>query len=628
MNLRQDNNYRVYPDFRGVQEKNRRSATKKLLLALALALTVVALMAGCARELEIDPPEVGKGVAAEIPLRDVERAVYNEITGSWMIPQSDPYTLENFQKACDDLASGESIQKLTRAEMAEFSGLERLKPTHYALRIYPKTEEEQWRVETMEEVGVEYAPLDYSGLTEAEVALVPQARRKIPSPFEKSPYTVTYDHTGSTDGGPTGPVTYHLPILYVVWPVEKPLPDDLEYRMDHEVFLPYKAPATRSAEYLSILEIEAIALAAESGTAHVIPMKRGAAREITGVLKTYDDVLKKNVPLANVTVRLRMGGAYSETCTDASGHFSIRRPVSFGGGPILHLLSFVFRDPQGRWKISAEDSSIPVLSMNVAVPGTPGSYSCGEIVVPPGEHQENEIHRAVNYFYNDQNVFPRYYPPTGLLITARSDYDWSSSGWMNITIHRDPQGNILLDKTLSTLHIGIFNNGRSDSDVIQTTLHEIGHAVHSLNSPDRWVETNSFLKESIASYVGWYLAQEYYKSLGRVSTGGNPSLVSNQARQDWTKTTNSTFGGYYNNGWYSPLFVDLTDDYNQKTSPSSSRPNDNISGISAPAVWSIISTSSDYRTEVREKIVNLAGTQPDFDEWIENFDDSPANNLR
>lgn len=71
-------------------------------------------------------------------------------TQSWIRPQNDPYRLENFQQAYDNIVSGES--KIVRAsdEFAasarsvrkEFSATAKtqlkLKATHYALKIFQK----------------------------------------------------------------------------------------------------------------------------------------------------------------------------------------------------------------------------------------------------------------------------------------------------------------------------------------------------------------------------------------------------------------------------------------------------------------------------------------------------------
>ncbi len=101
-------------------------------------------------------PDFGGGgvtdVMPELRTRSLDGAVYNEVVDAWMVPQADPYTLENFPKAYDKLAAQKSTQTLSKAQAAEFAASKKLAPTHYALKIYPKTEAEQWQVEMMEDV--------------------------------------------------------------------------------------------------------------------------------------------------------------------------------------------------------------------------------------------------------------------------------------------------------------------------------------------------------------------------------------------------------------------------------------------------------------------------------------------
>lgn len=47
----------------------------------------------------------------------LENVTYHGGTGSYMIPQNDPYTLMNFQNAYVKLANGNSDQVLTRSQM-------------------------------------------------------------------------------------------------------------------------------------------------------------------------------------------------------------------------------------------------------------------------------------------------------------------------------------------------------------------------------------------------------------------------------------------------------------------------------------------------------------------------------
>ncbi len=582
---------------------------KKTLFYLALAV----LVAGCAQDIELTEPLIAEGdpQTEYQPLtRSLEGAVYNDVVDAWMVPQADPYTLENFQRAYDNLALGKSTQKLSKAQAAEFTPAKKLAPTHYALKIYPKNEEEQWRVETMEDVQVAYIPFDWVQLSHDEVEKLPTSKTLTSSAAntfaEKSPYKVTYVNTHATDGGPTGPVTYQLPILYTVWPVDKPLPTDLEYVIDYEVFLPDAAAQMKGAEALSILEVEAVSAALGVVPIRVMPTTRAPAA-VSATLKIRDDILGKNVPLVNLVIQGRSGSNIKETTTDSNGTFSISMSnVGIVSHAAMSLIP-VYKSGSGLWMITTDTNiAIPYQGPNInAVPDI-SILSGKEFILPKGTYQENVIHRAVNYFYNVQNVFPKHYTSGGTKIIAHSGPSTANEGFASGSFG------------YPSYDIHIYNWEESHANVIGTTLHELGHLQHCRNSTNHYLTVPETFLEAFAAYSGWYLGQNYYASKG-ASLNLLGSDVVNQARQHWTKGSLS-FG--------SPLFVDLSDSYDQSTLFHNS-PKDQIQGVLPSDIWSILTTSTTW-PQCRQKIVNLVGTAPYFSMWIEDFDDwfeEPRNNM-
>lgn len=166
------------------------------------------------------------------PLLSLEDVVYHEGTDAYIVPQNDPYNLANFQNTYEKLAAGNSDQVLTRSQMNEFSETAQLEATHYALKVFPKNEEEQWKIELMEDIKVTYIPFDHIQLPEEETEKVKaiSTRSQLPTYPEVSPHKVIYDDL-ETLGGPEKPEaeTYIMPILYVVWPCDKPLPEGIDY---------------------------------------------------------------------------------------------------------------------------------------------------------------------------------------------------------------------------------------------------------------------------------------------------------------------------------------------------------------------------------------------------------------
>lgn len=522
-----------------------------------------------------------------MPLRNVENAIYNDVVDAWMIPLETPQT------------------PVTRGGVSASASSP--EPTHYALKIYPKTEDEQWQIEMMEDVRVSYIPFGYSQLTSREVESLPQSKTRsaVENTFaEKSPYTVTYDYFDASDGGPTGPRSFQLPILYVEWPIARPLPDDMEYAIDHEVFRPLPSPATRATT-------------------------RAAAPYMV-VITFYDEVTGTYIPLTNMDVHVRTNEYFYdpwndrdrpgywtldilEGVTDDRGAIDIGPlvaiyPSLFPNDPYC-LLNFDinYRDPDGKWKVTAPNSTVVAQYNDFGLFYFDWSPRDGDFILrEPDERQLIPIGQALKYFFDEQTDIPNE-PSNTLKIIANNYESISSNGSFSA----------------ANCTINIYNNGNPRYSVVGTTLHELGHFTHCYQTQSIFNNSNSFLKESFASYVGWYLGREYYKSLGWTPPNDNSSIISHNAQQGWTKTTSVSDGIHYE--WYSPLFVDLTDNYNQKTSSTPFCPNDNITGVPASAVWNIISTISTY-SQVRSKIVNLAGSSSGFNDWIRNFDESPANN--
>ncbi|MDR1671218.1 MAG: hypothetical protein LBR57_01720 [Alistipes sp.] len=501
---------------------------KFLLLFAPLLLTV-----GCAQNIEPVTLDGAPDVTERTRLLD--GAIYNEAADSWMLPQKDPFDLINFP------------------------GLE---ATHLALRIYPRNGEEQRQVETSDGVRVAYVPFDQSPLTARELDRLPVRTRTAADTFtEKSPYTVTWDD------GPAGPVTHRLPIMYTVWPIDRPLPDDLEYVVDYEIFLPAgpesaENPGAPFMEYMTV----------------------------SGDVLTYDSTLQANVPMSNLRIVHRLGSLITEAYTDKTGHFTMRvaklsDPTNPQSVPVSSF-AFTYQDRLGRWKIITDNTA----------PLSIGFEPDFLDVLPAGDRQENEIHRAMDYYYNVQNVFPK---PSSLIVEifAQTISNRASNGYFI------PPANITIPNN-STIYAG---GGRS-ARVVGAVLHEIGHFFLR----DR-KSTKQFFDESFASYSGWYQCEEYYKALGWARFSPRTDISEN-AQQIWRKTFDNV------REYYSPLFVDLTDNYNQFDDYNG--PNDNIKDVPATAVWNLALTCNTW-AQYRAKLESYIGTyytDTQFNDWITDFD--------
>ena len=562
-----------------------------------LLFSIVSIIVSCTNDAltdtRIDDETKAVGISAqpEIKTRSLEGAVYNEVMDVWMVPQKDPYTLKNFQKAYDKLAASSS--ELTTAAK------ERLKATHLALRIYPRNEDEQWRIEMMEDVAIKYIPFDYIQLTGQEVEKIVRVKSSVTAELaEKSPYTVSYN--AESIEGHLDEMTYQLPILYAVWPIEKPLPSEMDYKVDYEIFLPRAAKVqntdlVKATEQIVASEILGLSVKGLPQTmSQVKAMSSGPNLKLSGYLQVYDNVLRTNVPIVHLRVSNYVGSNYQWTVTDETGAFTIETniPSSEANNIGWHTerIYITYQDhgrnwqnspPSAKWKITTESSVTPITtSLNATFPVGRNIILNGplRLTLPTDNRQLNEIHRAVNYFYyaNTSFIPANVFSPSSSLPEIRIKAYSTNKENANGSFY--PAG--------TSPYIEIFNNNNTNLEVIGTTLHELGHFVHYWDDRSRFGRTHNLLIESFASYVGWYSGLQYYLSHGWINNNNT-----SQQRQGWRRENNSV---------YTPLFVDLTDDFNQGI-------DDNIRNVPPSLVWSIIKSSTNW-TECEQAIQSKVGT--------------------
>lgn len=520
---------------------------------MALNLVLLIGLTGCKEQIdELQAQATPEEQIAQLPSRALEQAIYNPSTESWMVPQKDPYALDNMQQAYDNLLAGKYARVLTRSQSSEFSGAHQLEPTHYCLKIYPRNEAEQWEVELMEDVKVAYIPFDYVQLTEAEVQRVSaMTRASDANTFDEvSHHSVTDDYTSAE--GETQTVTQVMPVLYVVWPCNKPLPQQMDYVVDYPVLIPpHNTSTTRSATGLSTVALQAVETEAISlalgipASPQVMTMTvDDRIRMINGTVLYYDTSLKANVPQANLKQRVQLGSNIWETYSNATGYFMMEGQI-----PNEATYYHVFQHP--KWKITTASSTSPHV-VNWGSVGTWWPYfgSWAITMHPTSSLPIYLINPAVNYFYNGSHSISTWSYTSGIRIKAMAESPENVNGYFYGPASGNPA------------YIEIFNKNRDVTSFLAgTVLHELGHFVHycERGSSAKFHEVHQLIKESFASYVGWHVGENYYTSLGYIKPSSG-SMLTNQDRQHWNPdlyTDESKF--------YTPLFVDLIDTYNQGT---------------------------------------------------------------
>lgn len=514
----------------------RLSAAAFTALLAGVLVALLAALGGCVAE---DIDEACPKPAPPDPPAGEEKMLYHEGIASWIRPQGDPYDLKNWQAAIDRLAS----RGVVRAETA--------RATHYALRIFPRSEDEQWSVEQMEDVRVSYIPFTYVALTEQEAGEV----TTLPEDAlfeEEGTSTVEYEGTSIADPAPDGPdgggifegdVTYEIPVLYAVWPVDKELPDYLDYLMDYEVFLPDAAGATRSgrlnAQCLVMIEDEAISFALGRPSTRA-PRTRADAT-LSGECRDWEVLTNLRVPVPRVKVRFHLGSNVVEVDADGNGRFGIAASRVPAGAS----WELVFQN--SKWKVTREGSTVPKSFFQGDVYQDNFWADESNVVGIDFTPLDATILKALNYYYYGNHGLKKWEYDGGIRVISNSNSNGSYNG--------------LFTYSGSTCFITYYrnNSGNNRNILMGTVFHELGHFIHfneSGGSYSAFTMVDRFLQESFASWVGWSLTQKYFAELGYVPDAGRD--ISGQSRQtSWVRTTTSDWG------YYSPLFVDLEDTYNQ-----------------------------------------------------------------
>ena len=584
--------FKLAEKFNGVLNiKNLRM--KKLFLKLLIPVSALAVMSGCTYETSLDDgkqefgQEGGMSLMSEAykPKYDLDKAVWHEETESGIVPVGDPYRIENVKEAYEIIKSGNSsFSKISASVLEKLSDI-KIEPTHYNVKIWPRTEQEQLEIEMMDGIAVSYIPFDYVQIPENELKAQAERLSKLAAYSELTKYNSVHENVQSREGVKT--FVYNLPVLYAVWPCDMPFPSGMDYEILYEVHI----PDISSGETGEILSMEAERLSANVG-------EWGGEVIInpSGYCYRYDDFLGENVPLSGLKLKFQSGSNVYETVTRADGGFSVNRTFYWG------INSTVVMTFQGDgWKLTKPGKTSAIVTSH-------GLNPLMNDIVCTAEYPVYEVHSAVQYLKETESELSR---GNYIRIEVSENSDSSSNGTFYSYLLGDP-------------HIIVYNNGQSSSGYIGTTFHELGHnAMYSHKGYTNNSKTDLFLKESYGKFSGWYLTQKYYLSLG-VSEAVALNAASSQSAQSWHGIDN--WDSIIFN--YSPLFIDLVDDFNQRDYYLELTPNcyyhgysdDNIAGVPAEIVENIAfgSKNQDDFVNQAKKYIGVYYSQEQFDRYFYN----------
>ena len=202
-------------------------------------------------------------------------------------------------------------------------------------------------------------------------------------------------------------------------------------------------------------------------------------------------------------------------------------------------------------------------------------------------------------------------------VTVTSKYGEEDAAWQ---ISMDADG-VFTCSALNSAYITIYNNHPDDMyKCVSVLMHELGHFVHygERGGYRMFTKVHDLITESFASYVGWLLGNKFYTDKGYT---GNLNVIGNQSRQTWHKGMTGTISHY------SPLFVDLVDDFNQG-SLNSKYPTDRIENVPNSLISIIAEEDYDWN-ELKSRLQNYVGTyytEQDLTTYLSNYEYWFSNN--
>ncbi len=425
-----------------------------------------------------------------------------------------PFLLRNMQRAVDSLSSRSGLKSLTVLE-----------PTHLYVRFLPADTSEYDRLVSDTTLDFTAYPLDYE-LTEGDsyhdpslpMDAIPWQYTVVPADYELDKFGVRHEIMDE---------------LYI-------LDEDLE-REDISV----QGASLRSGSFdrLSWKKVvdEALTQMGYQGKNTLRSKWTPCA-----TIKAYDDLLGKYIPLQGVKVRIRYFAflkAYHYT--DANGY------VSFGSKRTSVEYSI-------EWERDMWDIRNGGVQAYYNGPDQKSKWNLNIGSGSPKSLHNSAIHRALyKYYYGDCCGLMR--PSKSLKVNLdESKIDGPNGSTKYFTVQ-------FLNGVLSSIWIyGLDKNSnyKPASKVFSTTLHELTHASHCcFVGYTQYVKTDLIVREAMALAGQWVLTKDEYKMLDRKKNVGYDDLLDFIECQDWPY--NQPNREHKRSLEYSPLMIDMMDDYNQ-----------------------------------------------------------------
>ncbi len=305
-------------------------------------------------------------------------------------------------------------------------------------------------------------------------------------------------------------------------------------------------------------------------------------------IRVYDDLLKTNIPVAGIEVRARWWFNWESGITNSAG-------VAVMSGTFTGNYNWSIEWVSSLWSI--RDGSLFTAYYN----GPKGNQSNWVFNIDGGKSKAyGHVQRACyNMFFGD-NLGAYKLPSTivtgpgtifPITVSVHESNGRGKAGifrggnWLSLI----PQISIWMNGDIERLYTDKDGNDSivleerylQSNEIFSTTTHELAHATHVLNMDvdiASFIFINNFIIESWAETVEWSITKNEYKKLGSLYHFRNLQKQSwGLLKSDYSKNFSSTSMDY------SPLFIDLMDNDNQKFYelyyPDYEFPDDDVSGF-------------------------------------------------
>jgi hypothetical protein len=263
-----------------------------------------------------------------------------------------------------------------------------------------------------------------------------------------------------------------------------------------------------------------------------------------GTITVYNSIVEDFIPVENVAVRARRWFTVYTDRTDGSGHFfmakTFKRPCNYS----LVWTTWKYYISNDIWFPAIYDGPKRTGSWDLDIDDSGKSFRFATLF-------------RAGHRYFEENIGGLKRPGVWTLLKIayidgdNTGINWGNH-WQTFIFGLAGLPNIIIwGKESESVY--------KESDVLfSTTIHELGHASHiSLLNDFQFIQVDEIIRESWANCVEWYITKIEYNELGVMDYDDpdvDPYRNEGDNIQRWVTTSLPD---------YTPLFIDLVDDYNQ-----------------------------------------------------------------